>query len=71
MSDMYFKARPSETPGRMMFEMDQRAAEVLERLIIRSTPVRQDNPSSHREMKDRALGAFMAGRAVMGWRKAR
>lgn len=68
-SEPFIKVRPSETPGRMICEMDQHGAEILERLISRSVPMRQDNPQTHQTYKSRAHGLFMAGRAVVWGRK--
>lgn len=49
--------------------MDRAGFEIFRRLIVRAQALPKDDRERFTGWKDRILGAFLAGGAVMGWVK--
>ena len=69
MSEPFFKAIPNERDGKLAFVMNRAGFELLQKVLSRSHPNRQDSLREFDKAKNRVSGGLMAGSAVMGWTK--
>ncbi|WP_282091323.1 hypothetical protein [Epibacterium ulvae] len=68
MGEPHLKARPSETAGRGLIEVDQAGYELLVKYMSRSQRGRKDDPQNFNRVKDRIDGLMSVLGIQMGWK---
>lgn len=48
-------------------KMDRAGYDLFSRVVSRSEPRKDDNPTAHKAAKDRVEGALLAARSQMNW----
>ena len=69
MNEPHFLAKACEETGLLTFEMNRAGFELLDKVLSRAHPSRQDSQRGFKAAKDRVSGGLMAAAAVMGWVK--
>lgn len=65
-NDLFIKAHPHAERGKVWVELNAEGVNVLERLISRVQPLKNDTPENVQRIKDRITGVLWAAKSQRG-----